>query len=81
MVIYKEAWTPWEVMQFVPILHRPALKLHALSQGKKDEKKPRSSDIKEHVAQSSKEPCSSVQRSHVAQSSNEPRSSEFEGAM
>ena len=37
-VIYKEAWTPWEVTQSVPILHKPTLKLRALSQGKEDEK-------------------------------------------
>ena len=30
-VIYKKAWTPWEVTQSVPILHRPTLKLCALS--------------------------------------------------
>ena len=37
-VIYKEALTPWEVTQSVPILDRPALKQRALSQGKEDEK-------------------------------------------
>ena len=37
-VIYKEAWTPGEVMWSVPILHRPTLKLRALSQGKEDER-------------------------------------------
>ena len=37
-VIYKEVWTPWEVTQFVSIVHRPALKLCALSRGKEDEK-------------------------------------------
>ena len=45
VVVYKEAWTPWEVTQSVPILHRPTLKLRALSQGKKT-KKPRRSEIK-----------------------------------
>ena len=37
-VIYKEAQTPWEVTQSVPILHILALKLRTLSQGKEDEK-------------------------------------------
>ena len=46
VIIYKETWNAWEATQYVPILHRSALKSCALSQVKEDE--------------GAKEPCSSV---------------------
>ena len=50
-VIYKEAWTPWEVTHSIMILHRLTLKLWALSQGKEDEKAQKLKVRRSHVAQ------------------------------
>ena len=44
-VVYNETWNAWEAMQPVPILYGSALKLYALSQEKKEERR------KSHVSQ------------------------------